>query len=77
MQVTVTKQVGLTLLGDTVQQIDLASAPRPLQLPLNILPGAQAQRSLVIAISVEVGGEQQSRSFRVSLPSDDAASHRR
>lgn len=66
---TVTKQVGVTLLGASVQRIDLASAARPLQLPLQLLPSAQAQRSVVIVIAVEVGGEQQSRSFRITLPS--------
>ena len=69
MVVSVTKQVGITLLSDAVRHIDLAQATRPLRLPLEILPSAAAQRSLVMLVSVGVGGEQQARSFLISLPS--------
>jgi hypothetical protein len=72
---TVSKQVGVTLLSQTVQQIDLAGAVRPLKLPLSVLPSAAAKRSLVIVVAVEVGGEQQSRSFRITLPASSDASY--
>ncbi|HSB97578.1 MAG TPA: hypothetical protein VLC91_14065 [Spongiibacteraceae bacterium] len=67
--VSVTKQVGLTLLSDTVRHIDLSRAERPLRVPLQIMPGNEAQRSLIVTASVEVGGERQMRNFRISLPS--------
>lgn len=72
---TVTKQVGVTLLSSTVQQFDLTDTVRPLKLPLSVLPSSEARRSVIIVLSVEVGGEQQSRSFRITLPTSADASY--
>jgi hypothetical protein len=73
LQLKVTKQVGVTLIGDTVRHIDLATATRPVELTLTVIPSDQMQRSLVVVVTVDVGGEPQSRSFRLSLPENNSS----
>jgi len=73
--VSVTEQIGLTLLSDAVRHIDLSHAERPLRVPLRIMPGAEAQRSLLVTAALEVDGELQARSFRITLPNIAAGAH--
>jgi hypothetical protein len=68
MTVAVAEQIGVTLLGAAIQSIDLSRAARPVRVPLQIMPGAAVQRSLLVTVSVEADGRRQSRNFTINLP---------
>jgi hypothetical protein len=70
--VEVVKHAGVELQSAPLQRFDLAAAARPLQTPLELLPGADAERYVVLLISVDSPLGRLSRSFRISLP-DNAA----
>lgn len=74
LEVAIIEPVGLSVTSAAHWQIELASAPRPLELAVDIVPGAQAQRSLIITMAVPSGTEGQPRSFRIDLPPDVAES---
>lgn len=74
LEFSVIEPVGLSIAGATRWQVELATSPRPLALEFEIVPAAQAQRSLTIAIAAQPGTEGLPRSFRIDLPAAAAGS---
>jgi len=74
LQLEVAKAVGVTLADDARRTVDLASdTRRPLPLAIDVLPGTEAERYLVLLVSVDTAMGRMSRSFRVSLPEAPAS----
>lgn len=70
LDVAVTGQQGVTLLGSAGSRVDLALNPqRPIALHLDVLPGpADGERYLILEVSIETAMGPQSRMFRITLP---------
>lgn len=65
--VEVAKQEGASIIGGAMQRIDLASAARPINFQLQAVPSEQAERFLVLLLTVDTDMGQMSRSFRIDL----------
>ncbi len=65
--IEVAKQEGASIIGGAMQRIDLSSAARPINFQLQAVPSEQAERFLVLLLTVDTEMGQMSRSFRIDL----------
>ena len=74
--VEVAKQQGVTLLCDTQRRFDLGNTTQPIKFALPVLLGEQAERYLIVLLTVDTPMGPMSRSFRIDLstPNESEAS---
>ena len=65
--VEVAKQQGVALLCDTQRSFDLGNTARPIKFELPLLPADQAERFLILLLTVDTPMGPMSRSFRIDL----------
>lgn len=70
LEVDIGALAGATLVGEPRRRIDLAAAPRPLRLAVQLVPAAQAPRALTVAIALHGSAGRQQRSWRIELPAE-------
>lgn len=74
LTVKLAAQQGVTMLTDPFQRIDLDSARQPLPVTIELLPGVERQRYVVLLVTIDTGEVPLSRSFRIALPDGEGAS---
>lgn len=68
LEIDVERLAGVALVGEPQRRIDIATAAQPLHLQLQIVPQAQAPRSLELSIALRGRAGLQQRNWHVELP---------
>lgn len=72
LEIKVARQHGVTLLADPFERFDLGSTEQPLPVKLELLPGGEHQRYVVLVVTIETDSAVPlARSFRIALPDGD------